>query len=80
MNSVPMIGNAIYELIRSFTIPFKLGPDYKESFVMKVMRMIGVFVPGVPAHSPTDYNNSVRLGSDVTTPLISVTMIKKKNL
>ncbi|CAK9317148.1 unnamed protein product [Citrullus colocynthis] len=59
---IPKYLNAWLELVRSFVIPFVKGYDYYESLLMKVVRFIGLFVPGLTAHIPTDYVNSTRLG------------------
>ncbi|KAK4754113.1 hypothetical protein SAY87_002217 [Trapa incisa] len=59
---VPMVTNAMYELWRSFTIVASKGPEYGESMTLTFLRVIGLVVPGVPAHCPMDYNNSIRLG------------------
>ncbi|XP_022765958.1 uncharacterized protein LOC111310838 [Durio zibethinus] len=55
--------NAIWELIRGFIIPYVQGKDYKEDWVLRMWRIIGLVVPGLSAHSPQDYVNSTRLGS-----------------
>lgn len=55
--------NAGWEVIRGFLLPFVVGKDYKENWFMVMFRLVGLTFPGVPAHFPTDYVTSVRLGS-----------------
>lgn len=40
------------------------GPDYKEGWFRILFRLMGLFIPGLSDHCPTDYVNSVRLGPD----------------
>ncbi|TMW92437.1 hypothetical protein EJD97_013030 [Solanum chilense] len=59
---LPMYLNAVWEFIRSLFMCYMYGPEYKESWESIVFRMVGMFLPGVSAHSPVNYVNSVRLG------------------
>ncbi|KAI4327449.1 hypothetical protein L6164_019909 [Bauhinia variegata] len=59
---IPMMSNAFREIIRSFTIARKNGPEYRETFLLRLIRMVGLFIPGIPAHCPQDYVNAARLG------------------
>jgi hypothetical protein len=57
---------AVCELIQcTFILPCRHGPEYKESAVSILARLVGIFVlfgPEVVAHSPRNYVNAVRLG------------------
>ncbi|XP_059623897.1 triacylglycerol lipase OBL1-like [Cornus florida] len=59
---LPKIINAFWELIRSFIIPYTKGPDYKEGGTLRVLRLIGLAIAGIPAHLNQDYVNCTRLG------------------
>ncbi|KAH8488033.1 hypothetical protein H0E87_023924 [Populus deltoides] len=60
---LPKYLNALWELIRSFIIPCLHGQDYRESWFMRLLRIAGLIVPGIPEHILQDYDNSTRLGS-----------------
>lgn len=61
--AIPKILNAAWEFVRGFIMPCIEGPTYKESCLLKLMRLLGIFtVPGIPAHSLQDYVNLTRLG------------------
>ncbi|OWM70870.1 hypothetical protein CDL15_Pgr014543 [Punica granatum] len=60
--AIPKVLNAVWELIRGFIIPYIEGPTYTESWVLKLVRLFGIAVPGIPAHCPQDYVNLTRLG------------------
>ncbi|XP_037491961.1 triacylglycerol lipase OBL1 [Jatropha curcas] len=61
--AIPKNINAVWELIRSFILPWVKGQNYREGWFMTVFRIIGLLIPGLSAHTPQDYDNSTRLGS-----------------
>lgn len=61
--AIPNYLNAVWELTRSFIIPYTRGAEYKEGLFMRLVRVIGLAIPGLSAHSPPDYVNLTRLGS-----------------
>ncbi|XP_065874829.1 triacylglycerol lipase OBL1-like [Euphorbia lathyris] len=56
--------NAVWELLRSFLIPYMKGPEYVEGVFLKLIRLYGLIFPGMAAHNPQDYVNITRLGSE----------------
>ncbi|XP_037497425.1 triacylglycerol lipase OBL1-like [Jatropha curcas] len=75
---IPMRINALWEIIRSFVIGHAHGPDYHETWFCTVFRVMGLVLPGVAAHSPIDYVNSVRLGKERTAPMQSLKSFARK--
>ncbi|CAI9115785.1 OLC1v1016778C2 [Oldenlandia corymbosa var. corymbosa] len=59
---LPSALNAIFELARSFIIPFARGKEYKEGLAEIMFRLIGLIFPGISNHGPQDYVNLTRLG------------------
>ncbi|XP_052876658.1 triacylglycerol lipase OBL1 isoform X3 [Gossypium arboreum] len=53
---------AIWELIRSLTMGYIHGPEYKEGWFSIFLRVLGLSMPGIAAHCSVNYVNSVRLG------------------
>lgn len=64
---LPEYLNAVWELVRSFTIGHWYGPEYKEGWFSIFLRVWGLAMPGLSAHSPRDYVNSIRLGRETPT-------------
>ncbi|XVE51766.1 hypothetical protein DITRI_Ditri02bG0067200 [Diplodiscus trichospermus] len=59
---IPEHLTAVWELIRSLIMGYILGPEYKEGWFSICFRVLGLAMPGIAAHCPTNYVNSVRLG------------------
>lgn len=61
---IPKMLNAAWELIRGFILPLPClgGRKYKEGGLLLFMRVVGLLLPGVPAHCPQDYVNATMLG------------------
>nr|GFB87018.1 putative feruloyl esterase a [Tanacetum cinerariifolium] len=65
LSAIPKFINAGWEIIRSFVIPYTRGADYSKGFVLKMYRLIGLMIAGVPAHGLQDYVNVLRIRSDL---------------
>ena len=59
---IPEYLGAVWELIRSLTMEYTYGAEYKEGWFSILFRVLGLAMPGVAAHCPTNYIDSVRLG------------------
>ncbi|CAH8348589.1 unnamed protein product [Eruca vesicaria subsp. sativa] len=59
---IPTILIGAWEFIRSFIIQFWKGKEYKENWMMRSVRIVGIVLPGMSNHFPCDYVNSTRLG------------------
>ncbi|KAJ0795389.1 putative triacylglycerol lipase [Helianthus annuus] len=63
--AIPKYINAFWEIIRSFILPYWKGKEYKETHVERLFRMVGMIIPGLAAHSPKDYVDVTRLGTEL---------------
>lgn len=52
---------AVWELVRSFIIPYVEGCEYKDTWLLKGIRVFGLMSQGFAAHSLYDYINVTRL-------------------
>lgn len=59
---IPEYVNAVWELVRGLGMGMRYGAEYKESWEGIMMRMMGLVIPGISAHAPPNYINSIRLG------------------
>ncbi|CDP21311.1 unnamed protein product [Coffea canephora] len=60
---LPKLMSAVYELIRSFIIPFTRGNEFREGWFEIFFRAVGLIIPGLSNHGPQDYVNLTRLGT-----------------
>ncbi|EEF28563.1 uncharacterized LOC8284735 [Ricinus communis] len=74
-NAISAHITAWWELWRSFILNHVYGAEYKETWESRMFRILGLFLPGVAAHSPVNYVNSVRLGRELAIPLMSLKMM-----
>lgn len=75
---IPTILTGAWEFIRSFIIQFWKGKEYKENWMMRSLRIVGIVLPGMSNHFPFDYVNSTRLGGlarPCTTPEDKIALI-----
>ncbi|EOA12516.1 hypothetical protein CARUB_v10026339mg [Capsella rubella] len=60
--AIPKIMNAMWELIRSFIIPYWKGGEFKEGWFLRCFRIVALLIPGLAAHFPNEYINVTLLG------------------
>ncbi|KAG7656679.1 Alpha/Beta hydrolase fold [Arabidopsis suecica] len=65
---IPQLLTGLWEFIRSFILQFWKGEEYKENWLMRFVRVVGIVFPGGSNHFPFDYVNSTRLGGLVRPP------------
>ncbi|KAK9011186.1 hypothetical protein V6N11_044040 [Hibiscus sabdariffa] len=63
---IPEYLNAGWELVRGLAAGCIYGAEYKEGWFSMLFRVLGLAMPGVAAHCPTNYINSIRLGRQST--------------
>ncbi|XP_057252141.1 triacylglycerol lipase OBL1 isoform X2 [Beta vulgaris subsp. vulgaris] len=68
---IPAHVNAAWELIRALMMGYLYGVDYQEDWYSIFVRVVGLVLPGISAHSPRDYVNSVRLGREYAVQMSS---------
>ena len=62
---IPMWLNAIWELVRGQIGHFIYGKDFKEGTLSILQRIVGLLLPGIAGHIPTNYVNAIRLGPPI---------------
>ncbi|CAN8287600.1 unnamed protein product [Cochlearia groenlandica] len=60
--AIPKIMNAVWELIRSFIIPYWKGKEYREGWLLRCFRIVALLIPGLTSHFPNEYVNVTLLG------------------
>ncbi|ESQ31189.1 hypothetical protein EUTSA_v10004113mg [Eutrema salsugineum] len=58
---IKMRCSGIMELIRSFTIVTEKGSEFREGWLLKGSRFLGIIFPWISNHGPQDYVNALRL-------------------
>lgn len=58
---IRLMYNAALEFTRSFTIVTEKGSEFREGWLLKSVRVLGIIFPGVSNHTPQDYVNATRL-------------------
>ncbi|KAF7813954.1 Lipase, class 3 [Senna tora] len=71
-NFIPEHLNALWELTRSLVMGYIYGPEYKQGWFGIFARVMGLAIPGISAHCPADYINSIRLGNDSSIQMSSL--------
>ncbi|KAF3327464.1 Lipase [Carex littledalei] len=59
---IPKYLIAVWEIIRGLCMGYIFGAEYKETWVSTFFTVLGLVMPGISAHCPTNYVNCVRLG------------------
>lgn len=55
--------NAAWEVVQgALLIPLEYGEEFRETKLSVLYRLVGLLLPGIAGHSPTNYMNSIRLG------------------
>lgn len=54
--------DALWEIVRSFILPWRFGREYREGLPLLGLRLLGLLIPGLPEHCMHDYINAIRLG------------------
>ncbi|XP_023728604.1 triacylglycerol lipase OBL1 [Lactuca sativa] len=62
---IPKYLTAFWEIVRSIILPYWKGKEYKEEYLEIMLRIIGLVIPGISAHSPKDYIDITRLGTNL---------------
>ncbi|KAK1436590.1 hypothetical protein QVD17_02372 [Tagetes erecta] len=75
---IPKYMTALWEIIRSFILPYWKGTEYKESHVEKMFRMVGLIIPGLAAHGPKDYIDVTRLGPEIIPTITKMNKLAEK--
>ncbi|CAA7024536.1 unnamed protein product [Microthlaspi erraticum] len=73
---IPKLLIGAWEFLRSFIIQFWKGKEYKENWIMRFLRVVGIIFPGVTNHLPFDYVNTTRLGG-LARPVATTTVEDK---